>query len=431
MSAIMEILNKQIGNLSFKSIEEFCKEGHSENIQLDYKRDLSEKGLAKHFAAFSNSRGGIIIVGVEEDGDKGTPKRYAGIVNSEKLEDRVHQFAANVDPLPTYDIHITDEEAGKVFLLVRIYEGYNTPYYVLNDPNLYVRTGNITKLIDKASPEQAKILYAKGKLAELAKENNLNQVSRNYHAGLRRGEKERLRKILENNKKLKKEPDLKIAPTPKNELGADVVMLDTTLQPQYPSTNYIKPDEIFDKGREHRVRMGNYMNFPHLDFEQIPQGIMFFKWSPGGGIYCEQILSNGTIHMSNDVLRIGDQGNREIYISVMSSQIRLILEFAHKYLGDIGYGGGLVLNISVEKSRGSLLYPFNAVPFMDDPHKILHDSYNWEFFTDTIQIGTVKGRQKLHMEIAEYMSWDMGIKPNKKPNNWNKHLQKLGLKYIE
>ena len=107
--------------------------------------------LPKHFASFSNTRGGLIIVGVEED-DKGLPVKWEGVKNEGKLIDRVHQNASNIDPIPNYETCITDEKNGRVFLLIRIFEGDQTPYYVQNDSNIWVRTGNISKPIDIASP---------------------------------------------------------------------------------------------------------------------------------------------------------------------------------------------------------------------------------------------------------------------------------------
>ncbi len=129
----MYILNKPIETFGFDDIAAFCEEGHIEGIQLDYKRELP-KDLAKHFAAFSNTRGGVIIAGVDEDKEAGAPKTWDGVENEGKLVERVYQYAANVEPLPSLRVHPTDERNGKVFLLIRIFEGDRTPYYVQNEP---------------------------------------------------------------------------------------------------------------------------------------------------------------------------------------------------------------------------------------------------------------------------------------------------------
>jgi len=136
----MDILNKAIKSFGFEEVVDFCKEKHPEGIQIDYKKEFPKKGLSKHFAAFSNARGGVIIVGVDEDKRTSIPKSWSGIKNEGKLEERVHQFASNVKPIPAYELQTTDEKNGKVFLLIRIFEGDRTPYYVQNDANLWIRT---------------------------------------------------------------------------------------------------------------------------------------------------------------------------------------------------------------------------------------------------------------------------------------------------
>ena len=154
----MDILNKPINSFSFEDVSSFCQQGHIEGIQLDYKRDLPPKGLAKHFAAFSNTRGGVMIIGVEEDKKSSKPATWKGVKNSGKLVDRIHQYASSVEPIPSYEVHVTNEKRGNVFILIRIFEGDRTPYYVQNDSNLWVRTGNIRNPIDIASPDYTEIL---------------------------------------------------------------------------------------------------------------------------------------------------------------------------------------------------------------------------------------------------------------------------------
>lgn len=119
----MSILNKPLSSFSFSDIVAFSKEGNREGIQIDYKKDLPNGGLAKFFAAFSNTRGGVIIIGVEEDRVTGLPTTWDGVVNNAQLTETINQWASSVEPFPQYDVHVTDEQGGRVFILVRIYEG--------------------------------------------------------------------------------------------------------------------------------------------------------------------------------------------------------------------------------------------------------------------------------------------------------------------
>ncbi len=104
----------------------------------------------------------------------------------------MHQFAANVEPIPDYDVAVTNESNGKVFLLIRIFEGDSTPYYVQNDSNIWVRTGNITNPVDIASPEALSLLFGKREKASRARSVFIEKADDVYEAALQRAERERL-----------------------------------------------------------------------------------------------------------------------------------------------------------------------------------------------------------------------------------------------
>ncbi|AKM82542.1 TPA: hypothetical protein DD449_01620 [Candidatus Berkelbacteria bacterium] len=87
----MKLLLKPINSFTFQDVSDFCSEGYLENVQLDYKKDFSPKGVAKHFASFSNTRGGLIIFGVEEDEKTGKPTKWDGLNNDCKFEDQIYQ----------------------------------------------------------------------------------------------------------------------------------------------------------------------------------------------------------------------------------------------------------------------------------------------------------------------------------------------------
>lgn len=159
----MNMLKKPVSEISFNEVVEFCNEAHGEGVQIDYKKDFPSNGFAKHFAAFSNTRGGIIIIGVEEDRKSGIPVSWTGVVKDAKQIEKIHQAASNVEPIPSYEVHATDEVDGKCFVLIRINEGDKTPYYVQNDFNIWVRTGNISNPIGIASPDGLELLFGKEK----------------------------------------------------------------------------------------------------------------------------------------------------------------------------------------------------------------------------------------------------------------------------
>jgi len=96
----MDILNKPINSFGFQEIVAFCQEGHREGIQLDYKKDIPTN-LSKHFAAFSNTRGGVIIVGVEENRQTGIPNGWIGVNNAVRCL-FLYVFLKVIEPLIMY-----------------------------------------------------------------------------------------------------------------------------------------------------------------------------------------------------------------------------------------------------------------------------------------------------------------------------------------
>jgi predicted HTH transcriptional regulator len=231
----MEILRRPVHELTFADVEEFCQRGIPEGTQIDYKKDLSQKGLAKHFAAFSNARGGLIIIGVEEDATC-KPSKWEGVNPADKYEERIHQQAKDVDPIPRYEVFTTNTGTnGNVFVLVRIQEGDLTPYYVQNDANIYMRTGNITKLCTElASPQETARLFGKRENAQLAREAWLKRAELLYDSTIARFHKqhEKWHKINISN--------TVYAPIPVHKSA----ILTAFIQPYFPNQNLTSPQEL-------------------------------------------------------------------------------------------------------------------------------------------------------------------------------------------
>lgn len=91
------IFSKPLKDVNEQDIQRLINDQIEENIHLDYKREiaLSPKGkkeLAKDVSAFANSKGGVIIYGIEEEKNEDgipVPVRIAGIdcdVNRESIE---------------------------------------------------------------------------------------------------------------------------------------------------------------------------------------------------------------------------------------------------------------------------------------------------------------------------------------------------------
>lgn len=420
----MDILNKPIKDFTFANVVSFCQEGHREGLQIDYKRDLPSGGLAKFFSAFSNTRGGIIIIGVEEDRTTGIPTAWDGIDNNAQSIERVHQWASNVEPIPSYEVHATDEQGGKIFILIRIFEGDRTPYYVQNDPRIYIRTGNITPSVDLASPEAVELLIGKREKAELARRLYIQMSDNVYRAGLKRAERERLKKIAiekenYNKEKKKLEADIRgFDGKPYKSryyskiLGSDASIFTIVAQPFYPNKPIATPAEIKDKTME--IRDGDrtfQIHFPSLNTEPMPDGVMCFEWGEDDGtIRSEQLYSTGLVRFSFDVLNTDAEGyNKTIYLVHLASFLFAVLKATGNFYSMFGYQGGIkgflsldnVEGVKLDDTIGRSLFP------RDDIEGLL-PSYRLDFDIDTSLLNDNKAFQDYFVKMVQDIYWMFG-----------------------
>lgn len=114
----------------------------AETSNIDYKVALEvgkPKSWLKSVSAFANSKGGIILFGIEDK-----THRLIGlkdvIEDAEKITEMIN---SKIMPLPRYEIHALVEDK-KDFLELKIGDGPSTPYYLISDgrKEAYIRSGN-------------------------------------------------------------------------------------------------------------------------------------------------------------------------------------------------------------------------------------------------------------------------------------------------
>ncbi|MBN1639109.1 MAG: ATP-binding protein [Ignavibacteriales bacterium] len=401
----MNIINTNIEKINFSDIESFCDEQQIEGVQLEYKKEFPKKGLAKQIASFSNTRGGLLIIGIEEDEKIGIPKSYDGVINDGKLLERVHQYASQVEPIPSYQATATDEKNGKVFILIRVFEGEHTPYFVQNDSNIWVRTGNISNPIDHASPDALELLYKKREKAEQQRKIQIERTVEISKAAIERQEKKRIVAVSQG-----EESDrLRIID---KEVGSNVSMCNVTLQPYFPNKNFIDPYQL--KQSLEKLITSNYSyTFPEAyQVETIPYGTLSCHWrSNDGFVQIEQIFGNGLISNARDLAFIDENGNRSIYLAWIAITTLSTLQAAANYYKLVGYQGIIIGNISFENIKGSFVRPIKpdgwSLHFFEY-HTCLLDSYKWEINTDTFILGNKKSLDSLIRDIMDeiYVSFN-------------------------
>jgi hypothetical protein len=377
----MNILNKPINTFKFEDIVAFCKEGIPEGIQIDYKREIPSKGLAKHFASFSNTRGGVIIVGVEEDKKSGVPSAWEGVVKDAKQIEKIHQGVSNVESIPSYEVHTTDEYNGKCFILIRINEGDKPPYYVQNDYNVWVRTGNVSNPIDIASPDWLELLFGKKEKAEKQRNIYLERSREVYKYGLEKKERERQRLINE----AKKKNDGSESGYFQKNLGSNVKMCSIFIQPYYPREALAKPSEVKNKFNQIKFTKGG-RSFLDYDMQPIPEGLYIFKHGHEGYIECQQIYGQGLINYSFDISSVDENGVIIIPLFEIARVIYTLLKTAKNFYSIFGYQGSIEGLIKLEDTKGAKFVEIGSrmkiLSFAEDRESLL-PSYQWKISLDT------------------------------------------------
>jgi hypothetical protein len=150
----MSLWRKPLDSINFQDIDEFCAAQHPEGLQLDYKRDIPAD-LAKTVAAFANTRGGLIVLGVAANTTDNKPLLpIEGMPAAKGISERILQICRDgIYPpvLPEIsEIIRLPNDASTVFVVVRIDESREAPHSIQNGKKVYVRTGEAAKPIDLA-----------------------------------------------------------------------------------------------------------------------------------------------------------------------------------------------------------------------------------------------------------------------------------------
>lgn len=114
----------------------------AETSNIDYKVAIEErkpKSWLKSVSAFANSKGGIILFGVDD-----STHELEGLDDIQQVAEKISEIInARILPLPRYEINSFTEN-GKDFLELKIGDGPSTPYYLVIDggKEAFIRSGN-------------------------------------------------------------------------------------------------------------------------------------------------------------------------------------------------------------------------------------------------------------------------------------------------
>lgn len=113
-----------------------------ETTNIDFKVDLEKekpKSWLKSVSAFANTKGGIILFGVDDK-----TREEKGIEDVVKATEKISELInARIEPLPRYELNYFEED-GKDFIELEIGDGPITPYFYVADgrKEAFIRSGN-------------------------------------------------------------------------------------------------------------------------------------------------------------------------------------------------------------------------------------------------------------------------------------------------
>jgi ATP-dependent DNA helicase RecG len=109
-----------------------------ENVVVEYKsREIEPWKIAKEIVAFSNSKGGKLIFGIDDRGN------VVGIESPKKLEETIANISRNNCEPPIVPEIERQSKKGKTIIVVKVPKGNDRPYKT--GGKFYIRVGSTVR----------------------------------------------------------------------------------------------------------------------------------------------------------------------------------------------------------------------------------------------------------------------------------------------
>jgi hypothetical protein len=344
------IYTKPIADINWEDVENFCEQKIPENAYLDYKENFPQN-LYKSIAAFANTLGGLILIGVEEDNENKPVLPVKGINFDRGLSERIMNIIlSNITPPVFPEIQIvTNYKGNSAIVIIRIPQSNQTPHAINNNTQVYIRTGN------KNNPEK----YAN--LDRIFWLNNQREKATNLKNSLINEAQKRFNDIYEK----------KINQPVNNEEAANRFtqgFFTLFLSPIYPENPFLSPPELNQRVTNFFVR--DYFRtgeeFPisrhHRGSELFKNGsivslflgdfIHYAEFNIFGLYFFRQILNWSFEQKKSSPIRI-------IRETEILSRLGEFLDSAIKFYENIGYNGLLQFTMKIDDIKD---YPLGIFP---------------------------------------------------------------------
>jgi hypothetical protein len=294
-----------------------------------------------------------------------------------------------------------------MFVLIKIHEGDKTPYYVQNDPHVYIRTGNISDLVEQAGPEMLELLFKKREKAETARQVWIKRSEETFLATIRKAIRDREQNILEEHPQDAQDRISKLRP-----IGSGRPMFSFFIQPYYPLEPFCDPIQMKDRVMEYRAQTRFFSDFPDLNIQPFQDGILATKWEEGGLIDFHQLYSYGLVRRDRALHEDTQRKHNSIYIQHAVAYFFTALTAARNFYRLFGYQGVLVGEIAISgvEGRGIMkIIPSTWHDFYGEQAKGLLNRYNWPIEVETSVLEDEKSLRLFVIQKINEIYWSFGL----------------------
>lgn len=387
------LFTKEINHITYKDVVDFCGQQISESISLDYKKYFPAD-LEKTIAAFANTMGGLIIIGVEDSDSK--PKLpVEGLIYERGLRERVNSIMLdNIYPPVFPEIQVCEPINNRTFVIIRIPQSNMTPHYIRHRTQIYIRTDDINKPEELAPAEQIECLRDRRKKSEELRETLYASALERYNNYLK------LHKFS----------------------GIPFSEATVSIAPLYPSTPFKPPQAMRQIAKEIKVKgyRSEFPLFPDDRIRPVQEGITEFIFNESTHhVLFTELNHFGLFYHKQDLGLIerkeileGEQKklieNKKTYLYEIISLLDLFLESSAIFYEKLGYWGLLEFKFSLDKLLGIELIQIGEkprLPWKQDNISV-DDRLKWqrEYYVNEIK----KKRLELLIKLLQDIGWSLG-----------------------
>ena len=398
------IFGKPLNEVTMQDVKIFCDKQIREGINLDYKRDLTSKSLLKTMAAFANTRGGFIIVGVGDKDDK-PELPVEGIEWKESLPLSVTSMIVdNMYPYLSVDVHVCKPEKGKTFVLIYVTESHEAPHWLFNRTELYVRRA------DRAGQTHWERFATDEEWDFLRNKRERSVELRNQALGA-------VKDIFEAENRTDRSRSSRVLVAPSNKPIYHFGMLRTVLVPLFPREimcDVLKLNAFLSTKRIPTLLSGD--EYPQLDIRTkvFQEGAYKYEVDSRGFALSFSILTRfGVVATYERVLKEQEnEPNDFIYFGEALASIEATLRYAGKLYDELAYTGSVMCNVSLVTMDNTALLLADRLQSLSRSLRNLQGYFAWKVEPTVSDLNDPTTRTEMLYEIMQEFTRSFGYAGN-------------------